>query len=612
MKTSSLISGMLLFAAGCATGWVLANLTRSAARVAPVVTAPAFEPATLTPTAEQSANTVWLTVEFDGGSSLVPAARLRDSNVLLASLYAVYPANAIYYQTSDGEQHFPAVIAASDAHQLIALTDPQADATGPGYLVSTEDGTLFVGKSVSLELPNQTLKGTIDSALRTAASGRPYFDIGFDRAESLKGGPLLGQGSDQPLGQGSDQLIGFVTSARNPKQGWMHQSGEPFSAMDASSIREFLRAPRFRTAKSARDFSAFFATTPGGLRSTIARLAARQQWASVLDALEALAAQGVDNPNLTQQALTLAAYYHGHQLVEADNSSQAVNLMQNMRQRFGPQQPWCLVEGRAYAQLGRWGQAFAGALECLRDPMGTGPREQDTLASPFREALRPLETRRALIDFAHAMAIQFATDESASVQRRQTVLIDALELGEHAGVYRQLGDLEYEARNYTVAQNYYRNAIRLDPSLEASLGSRLRNSSQRADRAPASEVPFEPRGGGLVVNARLNDSPQNFRLLVDTGATYSALSGGTLLRLGLDDVFNRSADVVELEAAGGTLYARRFTLASMQIGNARVTQMPVVILENMEGFDGLVGLSFLRHFDVSIDQDAGTLILVPQ
>ncbi|MFK8032225.1 MAG: aspartyl protease family protein [Gammaproteobacteria bacterium] len=600
MRSTSIFTAIVLFAAGCATGWWAANWSKPES--APAATTTQIEPdfVVSAPEADKRANTVWLTVEFEGGSSLVPAVRLRDTGLLLASLYNVYPANSAHYQNADGEKVFVSVVAADHAHNLIAFVDNYDS----GFDISTEDGSLFIGKDVELDLPGLALPGQIESALQTAPGGQEYFRINFGRSESQKGGPLLAPRSQR--------LIGFVTTSRIKTPGWMHLSGSTYSAIDATTIRAFLASDLFDSPQSVRDFTARYASSAGGLRYSISRFAERYQWDAAYKALETLTTLDSDNSDITQQALTLAAYYYGHQLVTSNSSTMAISTMSDMRQRFPQQQPWCLVESRAYAQLAQWDKAFERAHECALDPYGAKPRDSELLASAFRDTLSQVDTEEGLRIQAHSAAIEFAADANASRQRRMQVLLDALELGEHPRLYRLLGDFEYGAKNYVAAQNYYRAAIRLDPSMSAQLGNRLRNSSQRANSAPASEVQFEQRGGGMVVSATLNNSAQSFRFLVDTGATYSALSGGTLIRLGLGNIFNNATDLIELEAAGGTIYARRFTLDSMQIGNARVTQVPVVILENLEGFDGLVGLSFLRHFDVSIDQDANKLILVQQ
>ncbi|MEM7082391.1 MAG: TIGR02281 family clan AA aspartic protease [Pseudomonadota bacterium] len=598
MKVSTLLINVLvaalLFGAGVATGWWAASQPASPeATPAPVAAAPVLAQPT-TP----EANTLWLTVEFDGGSSLVPAARVEG--LLLASLMSVYPTNAVYFVDNNGERQFPKVVAFDAQSQLVALSDPRLAAGNEptGFRLSADTGSLYIGRDVTLELPDRQLPGQIESALQIAENGREYYQVTFDSSVSRRGGALA---------QG-DELIGFVVTSRHATLPWMHVSGDLYSAIDAASLRAFLQNDR-QAPQSPRDFTSRFAQSPGGLRHEIGLLATRQQWGEVYARLQRLSSGG----NLTateRQALTLSAYYYGHQLAAAGEGSAALTLVQSMQNQYPDAQPWCVLRLQAHVVEQDWPSVVEQATACLNRPTGTRPHDTPRLATSMRDTLRSLDSREAIIRAAHQAAMTFASDTRMSPAAQSDVLLAALDLAEQASLYRRLGDIEYESGRYAAAQSYYNAAIRLDPSIAATLGNRLRNSTQRADSAPASEVPFVPSGGGIVVTAQLNNSPQSFRFLVDTGATYTALSRGTLLRLGLGHRLNDASDIVQLESANGTLYAQRMHLNSIQLGSASVSDVPVVILENFEGFDGLLGLSFLRHFDVSIDQDSNRLILV--
>ena len=140
---------------------------------------------------------------------------------------------------------------------------------------------------------------------------------------------------------------------------------------------------------------------------------------------------------------------------------------------------------------------------------------------------------------------------------------------------------------------------------------RLATSRQRRQASNLIEAPLETAGSALYVNVQLNGNPQTFRFLIDTGATLTAINTSTLLRLGLNDIFSRGAPPIELETANGRVFAQSFTLDSVNVSGAVVEQVPVVILEDMGPLDGLLGLSFLQHFDVQINQRENKLLLTP-
>jgi predicted aspartyl protease len=65
-----------------------------------------------------------------------------------------------------------------------------------------------------------------------------------------------------------------------------------------------------------------------------------------------------------------------------------------------------------------------------------------------------------------------------------------------------------------------------------------------------------------------------------------------------------------LSTAAGFVHAPLVTLGAIDVNGAIVQRVPVVILESTAPFDGLLGMSFLDHFDVDIDRGAGQMRLV--
>ncbi|NNF15243.1 MAG: clan AA aspartic protease, partial [Gammaproteobacteria bacterium] len=287
--------------------------------------------------------------------------------------------------------------------------------------------------------------------------------------------------------------------------------------------------------------------------------------------------------------------------IDNGDTAVALDIAAAMRPNYPDSQPWCFVDARAHAYHRSWPDALHHLGYCLD--------QSSHLFSPGSQTPGQAEGTGALLALYREWVTHLVSDPEQTTMDKVAALQNALDREPDAHLYRSLADIQYTARMYSRAQRNYELAIALDPGLAAELTPRLQTSQQRTATVPLAEIPFESRRGAIIVNGRLNNSTQNFRLMVDTGATYCALSRATLLRLGLHDVFNRGAPVIELESAAGPIYAQRFDLDSMALGPARVNHVPVVLLENLEGVDGLVGLSFLRHFGVALDQQAGKLIL---
>ena len=67
----------------------------------------------------------------------------------------------------------------------------------------------------------------------------------------------------------------------------------------------------------------------------------------------------------------------------------------------------------------------------------------------------------------------------------------------------------------------------------------------------------------------------------------------------------------KIATANGTVLAPMYQFAQLQIGNAQVENITVVVL-NMGGLreaEGLLGMNFLREFDFRIDQKNAKLYL---
>lgn len=122
-------------------------------------------------------------------------------------------------------------------------------------------------------------------------------------------------------------------------------------------------------------------------------------------------------------------------------------------------------------------------------------------------------------------------------------------------------------------------------------------------------VPLLARGGTLVVRAVLNGKrPAN--LIVDTGATVSVISWRLAWDLGL--VPSPHAPRMRLETAGGPVEAPVVKLEAVSLGRAHAREVLAAVhdLPTRDGqIDGVLGLTFLRGFIVTIDSAEGRLIL---
>lgn len=149
---------------------------------------------------------------------------------------------------------------------------------------------------------------------------------------------------------------------------------------------------------------------------------------------------------------------------------------------------------------------------------------------------------------------------------------------------------------------------------------------QSKDGAAARRVRVTARNGQMIVNAVLNGR-QRAALIVDSGAGTTLISRGLADRLGLDvssmkKYSTRVADGRTVEAALGTLESLKVQDAEtkdLKDAGVELQNVEVCVLidgsspvsESEDGIattqDGLLGMSFLKHFQFNADYGSGAI-----
>lgn len=122
-------------------------------------------------------------------------------------------------------------------------------------------------------------------------------------------------------------------------------------------------------------------------------------------------------------------------------------------------------------------------------------------------------------------------------------------------------------------------------------------------------VPVFRVGRSLVVQARLNGS-RDAKLIVDTGADITILSNRVARDAGI--LPSSYISSVTLNTAGGSVRADVARLDTISVGAAEVSHVPVALHDLPDapvGVDGLLGLTFLDKFVVTLDVQKGELHL---
>jgi clan AA aspartic protease (TIGR02281 family) len=122
-------------------------------------------------------------------------------------------------------------------------------------------------------------------------------------------------------------------------------------------------------------------------------------------------------------------------------------------------------------------------------------------------------------------------------------------------------------------------------------------------------IPFTPGSHVIETTARLNGVLSQ-RFLVDTGASLTTIPSATADRLGLS---SGSARHREVTTAGGVVTAWEAALDSIVLEDEAVSDLTVLVLDIPDNPDlGLLGMNFIRHFEMDLDNQKGTLMLRPR
>jgi clan AA aspartic protease (TIGR02281 family) len=99
-------------------------------------------------------------------------------------------------------------------------------------------------------------------------------------------------------------------------------------------------------------------------------------------------------------------------------------------------------------------------------------------------------------------------------------------------------------------------------------------------------------------------------MILDTGAMYTAISWEVARDLGYDPA--ASPERVSIITANGVIEAPKLTVQRVAFRELTVEQVEVIChdIPELAEIEGLIGLSFLKHFRVVVDFKGGTLEII--
>ena len=175
---------------------------------------------------------------------------------------------------------------------------------------------------------------------------------------------------------------------------------------------------------------------------------------------------------------------------------------------------------------------------------------------------------------------------------------------DHAEYHLRLAEIYLQLGDFSMADTMLAAARRL-----AGSQRRIRAVEQAIAQQAAGEsgIPMHKQGRHYLVDVRLNGMP--LRLMIDTGASVSALSGDAARRV-IDGAGLQYQGEIQLSTAGGTLESSVYRADTVAIGSHELFGTEWVLIDfHQPGVDGVLGMNILGQFEFQLDQQAQRLIL---
>lgn len=176
------------------------------------------------------------------------------------------------------------------------------------------------------------------------------------------------------------------------------------------------------------------------------------------------------------------------------------------------------------------------------------------------------------------------------------------------------------------AEEQYQTVIEIAPDTEAAtkaarglkLISKAKNKFQKDPQGTAMSsilttprkvsIPIHKTNNAIIVPNVIVNGKLGVNFILDTGATYTSISKSTARKLGLD---LSGAQKVALKTANGIIQVPRIKLESININGLEAKNIEVTVheLPAAKNITGLLGLSFLEKFTVTIDRKNNKIVL---
>jgi clan AA aspartic protease (TIGR02281 family) len=197
---------------------------------------------------------------------------------------------------------------------------------------------------------------------------------------------------------------------------------------------------------------------------------------------------------------------------------------------------------------------------------------------------------------------------------------DSVEFEVEIGTIRLRNSEISRIERFTPAENAEMTKRWQEHKLKADIARKAWQETQEQERQRQALLPkhvdTKLENGHMVVSADINKAV-NARLLVDTGASLVVLSRAVGEKLGLltpqDTADNKKIKLVQLKVADGrSVDAKYVILNSVKVQDSEALEVEAAIMLDEKADiinDGVLGMSYLKRFNVSFNNKDNTLTL---
>lgn len=496
---------------------------------------------------------------------------LQPNRTLIIPVSALNHARRGSITDGRGKRHPLQQVLGADLNEGLAAVATGLSA-GPALPPAASDGGLYLGRELNTVTPDGTVKGWVDSAALQRDDGMIYYKV--------RTGEVLPAETAALTDSRTGGLIGMILKA----------TAKPlvYEAVDTTVITGLLDALPEDTSRTLAAFGRYYSRhTAQGRLEDLESLAQAHKWNALIRSGQDLLNSSTDNQARVRALLETAYRATVASALNRGDMHRAENLLDQATDLLGDSASRLRLRA-AVAQA-------RGHVERARSLLHTAMNMNPALAGAISMQIKNLV--KAVIN-------------NGQLTSRQKIDLLESEMSDNPDdpVYHQLlGRLYYRSADYQRAVDQLTQAVTLDGRLESRLRPLIDNAREKLASPGLTDAPLFGTDHSYMVNVRVNNHNRPLSFLLDTGSSYTAISAATARRLGID--VPADGPMTPLQTANGIIEAPVITLHSLNVNGAVVNNIDVTVVKSLGQYDGLLGLSFLGHFNFDINQSAQMLTL---